>query len=149
MREHLDRRDATQPGTLRQKSVKRNQTQTSHEFVVPTAIIPARDALELHGANSGAYPVVEQPELVGDRGKGSGKVMGIPDEDPIEFSKDIRAEVMRAGREQAYPRFEFLDGLLADGDAAFGDAKAEEVKPFEKRNHLCLGGGKGKTQLIA
>ncbi len=74
--------------------------------------------------------------------------MGIPDEDPIEFSKDIRAEVMRADREQAHPRFEFLDGLFADGNSAFGDPKAEEVKTFEKGSDFRLVGGKGETQFI-
>ena len=81
MREH--------PGTLRQKPVERNQTQTSNEFVSPTAIIPARDALEFHRANSGACPMVEEPELVCDRGKGSSEVMSKPEEDPIEISKDF------------------------------------------------------------
>ena len=75
MREHLDKLDATQPGTLRQKPVKRDQIQTSDEFVSPTAIIPARDALEFHGANSGADPMVEEPELVSDRGKGSSEAL--------------------------------------------------------------------------
>ena len=58
MREHL--------GTLRQKPIERNQTQASDEFVRPTPIIPARDALELHRANSGANPMVEEPELGSD-----------------------------------------------------------------------------------
>lgn len=141
MREHLE--------TLRQKPIERNQTQTSNEFVRPTAIIPARDALELHGANSGANPMVEEPELVSDRGKGSGEVMSIPDEDTVEFSKDIRTEIMRASSEEAYPRFEFLDRLVADGNSAFGDMEAEEVKPFDKGNDLCFNRGKGKTQLNA
>ena len=93
--------------------------------------------------------MVEEPELVCDRGKGSSEVMGIPDEDTVEFSKDIRTEIMRAGSEQAHPRFEFLDGIIADGNSALGDMKAEEVKPFEKGNDLCLVRGKGKTQLDA
>ena len=139
MREH--------PGTLRQKPRKGNQTQASNEFVRPTAIIPARDAFELHRANSGANPMVEEPELVCDRGKGSGEVVGIPDEDTVEFSKDIRTEVMRASSEQAHPRFEFLDGLIADGNSAFGNVKAEEVKPFEEGSDFRLVGGKGETQL--
>lgn len=107
------------PETLRQKSVKRNQTQASDEFVRPTSIIPARDAFELHRANSSAYPMVENSELVSDRGKGCSEVAGKPDKDAIEFSKDIRAEVVRASCEQPYPRFEFLDGLIADGNSAF------------------------------
>ena len=56
------RRLALNEGTsrkLRQKARERNQTQTSDEFVVPTPIIPARDALEFHRANSGAYPMVK------------------------------------------------------------------------------------------
>lgn len=57
---------------LRLKPVERNQTQANDEFVRPTAIIPARDAFELHVANSSADPMVE---LVSDRGKGSGEVM--------------------------------------------------------------------------
>ena len=149
MREHLDKFDATHPGTLSPKPIERNQTQTSDEFVIPTAIIPARDALKLHGANSGADPVVEQPELVGDRGKGGGEVTGKPDEDTVEFSKDIRAEVMRAGGEQAHPRLEFLDGRIADGNPAFGNVKTEEVEPFNEGNNLRLGWRKGKTQLGA
>lgn len=56
---------------------------------------------------------------------------------------------MRASSEQAHPRFEFLDRLCSDGNSAFGDMKAEEVKPFDKRKNLCLVWGKGKTQLDA
>ena len=56
---------------------------------------------------------------------------------------------MRASGEQAHPRFEFLDRLIADGNSAFGDVKTEEVKPFDKRNNLCLVWGKGETQLVA
>ncbi len=77
-------------GTLRQKPIERNQTQTSNESVRPTAIIPAaRDAFEFHRANSGANPMVEEPELVCDRGEGNGKVVSKPDKDPVEFSKDF------------------------------------------------------------
>src|SRR5574342_650333 len=121
MREH--------PGTLRQKPVERNQTQTSDELVGTTPIISARDAFEFHGANSGTYPMVEEPELVGDRGKGSGEVVGKPDEDTVEFSKDIPVQVVRASGEQAHPHFEFLDGLFTERHAAFGEMETEEVKP--------------------
>lgn len=93
--------------------------------------------------------MVEEPELVCDRGKGSSEVMGIPEEDPVEVSKDIRTEVMRASSEEAHLRFELLDGLIADGNSAFGNMEAEEVKPFDKGNNLCFNRGKGKTQLDA
>jgi len=75
--------------------------------------------------------------------------MGIPGKDTVEFSKDIRTKVMGAGREQAYPRFELLDGLIADGNSAFGDVKAKEVKAFEEGDHFGLVRRKGKTQLDA
>jgi hypothetical protein len=45
--------------------------------------------------------------------------MGKPDKDAVEFSKDIRAEIVRASGEQPHPRFEFLNGLVADRNSAF------------------------------
>src|SRR3990172_271744 len=139
MREH--------PETLRQKPAEGNQTQTSNEFVGPTAIITARDTFELHGANSGADPMVEEPELVSDRGKVSGEVMGKPEENTVEFSKDLQAEVVGASGEQPHPRFELLNGLFADGNSAFRKVKTEEVKAFDKGNDLSLGRRKRETQL--
>lgn len=75
--------------------------------------------------------------------------MGKPEDEAVEFSKDMLVKVVGASGEQANPRFEFLDRLITDGDPAFGEVKAEEVKPFDKVNHLCLGWRKGETQLAA
>ena len=75
--------------------------------------------------------------------------MGKPEEDAVEFSKDLWAEIVGASGEQAHPRFEFLDRLFADGNSPFGDVKAEEVEPFDKGNNLRLEWRKGKAQLGA
>ena len=56
---------------------------------------------------------------------------------------------MRASGEQPYPRFEFLDRLVADGKPAFGNVEAEEIKALEKRDNFGLVLRKGETQLDA
>jgi len=75
--------------------------------------------------------------------------MGKPDENAVEFSKDFLAEIVRASGEQAYPRFEFLDGLFANGNPAFGHVKAEKVETFEEGNDLRLLRGQRKPQVGA
>jgi hypothetical protein len=89
--------------------------------------------------------MVKEPELVRDGGKGSSEVMGKPDDDAVEFCEDLLVEVVRASRDEAKARLEFLNGLIANGNPAFGDVKTEEVKPFEEVGDLGLGRGEGET----
>src|SRR3990172_3143431 len=116
MREH--------PRTLCQLTAQGHQTQTGEVFEKPAPIVAARNAFELHGTQTSAYPMVKQGELILDRSKGSGKVAGKPGEDTVERKNGFEVEVVATDGEGAYTVFEFLYGLLADRDAATGEMEA-------------------------